>query len=503
MSALTLGELLERSAALHPQKEALVVGHERVCYAEVLAASKRTAAALAALNVKPRDRVGILATSSIDYINVLFGSILLDAIPVLLNNSWPDEYFPACFKALGLKTLITSAGELHDRATAIVEAEKLPIAIHPIAQLVGANSARPVKPAANRAKSTHPAVVVFTAGTTGVPKPCCLTHETLTIKTASFVERTEFREDSRLWLGVPMYQVGFLAPLISAITIGATVIATTSAGAETDRMTLIEEAVTHAYPIYLHRWLPIAYGPGFKASDFPRLSHLCLIGPARTLRRVQRGLPQCVVMSIYGGPEGGGGYCMPRPDDPAAIRLESCGKPFSGHELRIVSPKDGQVLARQQIGEIQARGPGIPQTCDLGGRRSSFTEDGWLRTGDIGMLNDAGDLIYFGRESEMLKIGDDVVPASRLEALLLDYPDVAMAQILPIPDDALGEAVWAFIEPRPGTNIAAAEIIDFCRARMPENQLPRAITFVEDWPVSASKIQKILLYDLPKDWRSA
>ncbi|SCW70050.1 Acyl-CoA synthetase (AMP-forming)/AMP-acid ligase II [Sphingobium faniae] len=500
MTESTIDGMLERAATLWPQKEALVVDKHRVCYAELLAASRKVASALAALNIKPRDRVGILANDSIEYMSLVFGANLMGAVPVLLNRSWPDEYYPDCFKALGMNALIVSDGMLHDRGMEILQAEKLPLALISLTDIAGGSNGR--LPAAARGKADQTAAILFTAGTTGAPKPCCLSHENLTAKIASFVKRVELNEQSRLWIGVPMYQVGFLAPLIAAMNVGATVIMSTITDPESMRMTLIREEVTHAYPIYLHHWLPIIYGPNFKVSDFRSLSHLSLIGPARTLRRIQRALPQCAVQSIYGGPEGGGGYCMPRSDDPMAVRIESCGRPFDGHEVRIVSPDDGRELEPQQIGEIQARGKGIPQPCDFGSRETDFTADGWMRTGDIGMLTEAGNLVYLGRESEMLKIGGEVVPASRLEALFLDHPDIAMAQILPMADEALGEAVWAFIELRPGADLSAGQIIEYYQTRMPETQLPRAITFMEDWPVSASKIQKIVLKDLQKDWRA-
>jgi len=194
---------------------------------------------------------------------------------------------------------------------------------------------------------------------------------------------------------------------------------------------------------------------------------------------------------------------MPEAGDPVSIRLESVGKPFYGHDVRIASPQDGHALAANTSGEIQLHGRGIPQYYDFDGHPSPFTSDGWLKTGDIGMISESGHLYYFGRSSEILNVGGAIIPAQVIEAVLLEHPDIAMAQVIPISDPVLGEAASAFVERRPGSILNALELLDYCRSRLARDHLPRAITFVNEWPISASKIQKNLLSRLPVDWRMA
>src|SRR5690606_3084494 len=147
---------------------------------------------------------------------------------------------------------------------------------------------------------------------------------------------------------------------------------------------LVEERITHAFPIYATYWLPVLYQPGFRPSELIDLAHAVLLGPTNLLRRVQRAVPQCVLMQIYGSAETAGAICMPRSDDPAGVRLGAAGTVFPGQQVRIVHPKTGAVRPPGGIGEIHVRGAAVVTgyVDDPRATALAVLPDGWLRTSD-------------------------------------------------------------------------------------------------------------------------
>jgi fatty-acyl-CoA synthase len=341
--------------------------------------------------------------------------------------------------------------------------------------------------------------IVFTSGATGPSKACGISHRQLFCSVDSFIERFELSNDSRLWLPLPMFQVGFLMAFAASISVSAALIACERFDAVNALSVLIAERITHAFPIYATYWLPILYQPGFRPSELIDLSHAVLLGPMSVLRRVQRAVPQCVLMQIYGSAETAGAICMPRADDPVGVRLGAAGGVFPGQQVRIVDPKTGAVRAPGGIGEIHVRGVGVVTRYvdDPRATARAVLSDGWLRTSDLGCMSPDGVLEYLGRLSDMLTIGGQSVAATSIEASLSAHPSVAMAQVIATPDARLGEVSVAFIEVRPGTLLDSAELIAFCRERMNADHIPRYVNIVVEWPISASKIRKQALARLP------
>ena len=125
-----------------------------------------------------------------------------------------------------------------------------------------------------------------------------------------------------------------------------------------------------------------------------------------------------------------------------------------------------------------------------------MTEDGWLRRGDIGALNAQGRLSFRGRLKGMLKLGGENVATLEIDGLLLTHPAVKIAQVVGAPHDRLGEVPAAFIELSEGAHCGEEEIIEFCRNNIASFKVPRIVRFVEQWPSSATKIQKFKLVEL-------
>ena len=149
-------------------------------------------------------------------------------------------------------------------------------------------------------------------------------------------------------------------------------------------------------------------------------------------------------------------------------------------------------------GEIVARGCGVFSGYynDPEKTEAAFWEGGWFRTGDLGVLDVEGRVTFRGRLKDMLKVGGENVAALEIEGLLLTHPAVKMAQIVGAPHDRPGEVPAAFIELSEGAHCGEEEIIEFCRDNIASFKVPRIVRFVEQWPSSATKIQKFKLVEL-------
>ncbi|MGW8368069.1 MAG: AMP-binding enzyme, partial [Gammaproteobacteria bacterium] len=125
----------------------------------------------------------------------------------------------------------------------------------------------------------------------------------------------------------------------------------------------------------------------------------------------------------------------------------------------------------------------------------AFDSDGFFHTGDIGSFDAEGQIMFHGRIKDMLKVGGENVAAAEIESHLARHPAVKLAQVVGIPDERLQEVPAAFVEVRPGRQVSERELIDFCRGDIASFKIPRYVRFVDEWPMSTSKIQKFRLRD--------
>lgn len=500
--------LLDRAHA-SPDTIAFVFPEVSWTYGDLLREARLRSAAFVAAGLGLGATVGVAMDDGPDFVATLFGACLAGLATVVFPLDVRATYLAPRLPLLKIDLFLLGGPggrrffEMLPEAFRLVGREPVP-ALHVqdpeftafLEAGVNAEYSADRQPEGLQAAGEDTFLVVFTSGLTGLPKHCWLSHRMLLSKVDPFAERFELRDVSRLWTGVSMFQTGFISPCLAAIAVGATTVCNCGLSDVETRTFLARERVTHAYPIYLGNWLPLINVPSFLASDFATLSHICLIGPVSALKRAQRALPQATVFNTYGSAELGGSVCMPRSIDTSEIRLGTSGYPLAGHEIRIVNPDTAEEMPRGRVGEIQLRGDGAPKPRFSSDFSSKFTEDGWLRTSDLGSINARGALKFAGRIAEMLKIGGETVSALDIESALLLHRDVAIAQVIARPDAQLGEVSAAFVEVRPGSRITALDLVAFCQEHLPADQVPRYVRFMTDWPKSSSKIFKPSLGDM-------
>jgi fatty-acyl-CoA synthase len=206
-------------------------------------------------------------------------------------------------------------------------------------------------------------------------------------------------------------------------------------------------------------------------------------------------MPQTLQVGTYGMTELSGiGTTGEWGMDPE-LGFDRLGTALIGQQYRIMHPETGQEMPTGERGEVWARGYNLFDGYYRDPVKSAEAIDAerWFHTGDIGSLDENGHLMFHGRFKDMLKVGGENVAAAEIESLLATHPAVKLAQVVGLPDPKYDEVPAAFVELHPGSVASAQELMDYCRERVASFKVPRVVRFVEEWPMSASKIQKFQL----------
>jgi non-ribosomal peptide synthetase component E (peptide arylation enzyme) len=187
-----------------------------------------------------------------------------------------------------------------------------------------------------------------------------------------------------------------------------------------------------------------------------------------------------------------GGWAVASPSDPPDVRHDTVGRPRGGTQIRLVD-EAGRDVPPGEPGEIWGRGP----SCASGYFRDDFatrehwTPDGWFRTGDLGRLDDAGNLVVVGRKGDLIRRGGRDIHPAEIEGLLGSHPKIARAAVVGFPDAVLGERACVFVVPRPGAAVTLDEVTRYLRAqRVASFKLPERLELVADLPLRGDKLDR-------------
>jgi fatty-acyl-CoA synthase len=509
----TVGDVLVRAAHLWPEAEALVFPESRQTFSELLHTSVDCARSLAGIEVRRGESVGILMPNSPDCIAALFACAFLGARVVMINARYKSYELAHVLADSGVVAVLTTdrTADYTDFAALLREAmAERPTDVRKLV-LLGADAegflgreefvaaaapvtAEQVHAIRQTVRLSDVAVILYTSGTTASPKGCLLSHESLVRTAMAAAERWQLTPTDRFWDPLPMFHIGGIFPLLAMYSAGVCFVSQTHFTADEGLDLLANEAITYAYPVFPPITQPLISHPAFGETDLAAIRLVADAGPPESLANTQAHFPQAAVITLYGMTEAGGAVSFGRPDETAEERLQTCGKPLRGMEVRIVEPETDVDLPVSVRGEILVRGPGMfsgyHNAPELSAER---LRDGWLHTGDLGVLDENDRLTYVGRLKDMIKVGGENVAALEIEAYLITHPSVKIAQVVGVPDERYDEVPAAFIELNPGAEVSESDIIDYCRGRIASFKVPRHVRFVREWPMSSTKIQKYRL----------
>ncbi|WP_181779345.1 class I adenylate-forming enzyme family protein [Pseudonocardia pini] len=529
----TVGDLLVRSAHLHPERAALVLPEATYTFAELHERACAVARGLVGLGVEPGGRVGLLAPNTVDFVAAFFGISLVGGVVVPLNArhraaelGWivDDADLVALLTAADedqyvdfaeiLRTGLPSLGSAPDptrlalpEAPALRAAVLLRGAAQPgfldrteFDEVAAGVAPERVSELGHRVRVRDVAAMLYTSGTTANPKGCMLSHEAMT---RGPVERARHRlgngglgtgDPDVTWAAGPLFHIAALAPFLGSVGTGGTFL--TDVYFEPGRALdlLARERATVAFPWFPATMQPMLDHPAFDPSALASLRSMFLIGPSVLLERVQGALPECELVAACGMTETAGIYAISDREDSTELRATAQGKPCPGIELRIIDIDTGEDVDTGVVGEILVRGYNVMEGYyqDPEKTAASLDQDRWLHTGDLYSWTPEGQVVFHGRLKDMLKVGGENVAAIEVESFVARHPAVLCVEIVGAPDPRLDEVPVAFVEVRPGHSVTEAELIEFCRGSIARYKVPRAVRFVEPgtWPMSATKINK-------------
>ncbi|MGH8169670.1 MAG: AMP-binding protein [Steroidobacteraceae bacterium] len=530
----TLGDLLLGAADRYPDSPALILPGERMTYGELAERALRRARSLQGLGVKPREHVGILLPTCMEFVELLFAISLCGAVAVPMNARYRHNELAyviengdlvAVFTTDRIAEQVNFVERLHralPELSAAKDPRRLALAAAPrLRNLVLLGEGRPqgflgrdelealaqdssedqVHESRLRVRLRDIALMLYTSGTTSNPKGCLISHEAMVRNSIALGRhRYGLRHEDVFWSPLPIFHIAAILPLCAIFDVGGVYATMTYFEAGAALRMLESERVTATYPCFVTIMSDLIHHPDFAKSDLSRIRLMnsnFAVQPRAIADAMLKAIPDAVYVGTFGMTETAGTVTTSRLDDPLQERITRLGRPLPGLELRILDPATGDDAPEGIPGEVLVRGYSTLEGYYKDAQKTAQALDpqGWFHTGDIGSLDAAGTVMFHGRLKDMLKVGGENVAAAEIETCLQRHPAVKLAQVVGVPHPRLVEVAAAFIERQADVAVTPEELIEFCRREIAGFKVPRHVRFVTEWPMSTSKIQKFRLRD--------
>ncbi|SEE97601.1 Acyl-CoA synthetase (AMP-forming)/AMP-acid ligase II [Streptomyces sp. Ag109_O5-10] len=507
----TVPGLVRSAAERYADVEAVVEGRTRITYADLGARVERAAAACIASGVGTGDRVGIWAPNSLDWIVAALGAVSAGGVLVPLNTRFKGTEAADVLRRSGARLLFVTgtflgtsyvaslrraAGEGDGRGPlpglpslrdVVVLSEDAPVAFRTWKDFLAAGEGvgtGDVTARSAEVDGTCLSDIIFTSGTTGRPKGAMITHAQTLRAYEIWAELAGLRTGDRYLIVNPFFHTfGYKAGVIACLMRGATMIpqpvfdvATVLANIAAERVSVLPGPPTLHQSLLDH--------PARDAHDLSAL-RLVVTGaavvPLLLVERLRGELGVETVLTAYGLSEASGIVTMCRRGDDPTVIASTSGRAIPGTEVRVDAPPG-------EPGEVLVRGFNVMRGYfeDPAATVQTLTADGWLRTGDVGVLDPAGNLRITDRLKDMFIVGGFNAYPAEIEQLLGLHPEVADVAVIGVPDGRLGEVGKAFVVRRAGAVLTADDLIAWARREMANYKVPRTVEFVAELPRNAS-----------------
>ena len=522
-----IGAMLDRGVARWPETELLVSVEQRIrySYAEFARRADDLAEGLLGLGLVRGDRVGILAPNCAEWILTQFATARAGLIQVNINPAYRLAELDFTLNKVGVKALIaaesfktsdylamleTLAPEIPGSPPGALGAARLPALStvitlggprHGWIEFAGVPDTRRARlpAAAAEVDARQPINIQFTSGTTGLPKGATLSHRNL-VNNAWFVgASTGLVPGDRLCVPVPLYHCfGMVMSNLACVLHGATIV---YASAGFDPLAVLQ-AVQNEHCTALHgvptMFIAELQHPRFEEFDLSTLRAGIMAGspcPVEVMRRVVERMHMREVTIAYGMTETSPVSFQSSPHDSLERRVTTVGRIQPHMEAKVIDA-DGHTVPRGVPGELCSRGYAVMLGYwdDPARTAEAIDADGWMHTGDLGVIDDEGYCNIVGRSKDMIIRGGENVYPREIEEYLFRHPKVEDVAVVGVPDARWGEAVCAWIRLRAGETATEEDIRNFCHGQIAHYKVPAVVCFVDAFPTTITgKVQKYLI----------
>jgi HIP---CoA ligase len=511
----TIPGVLERAAARFADSEALVDEATRLTFAELREAAGEAARGLIAAGIEPGDRVAIWAPNISEWVVAALGVYRAGAVIVSVNTRFKGTEATYILNRARAKLLFTVTDFLDTNYVELLATGDPVATLDTIVVLRGdaphgtltwdsfrASGTRVDRREveAREAAITGDTIsdILFTSGTTGLPKGAMLTHGASVAAYDAWTSVVGLRHGDRYLIVNPFFHTfGLKAGILACLITGATIVPhavfdvdSVMARVVAERVSMLPGAPTIYQSILDH--------PRVRDFDMSTL-RLAVTGaaavPVELIKRMRAELSFETIVTGYGLTEATGIATMCRHDDDAETIATTAGRAIPGVEVLVVND-DGKELPAGEPGEVVVRGYNVMRgfVDDPEGTADAIDADGWLHTGDIGIMDERGNLRITDRKKDMYIVGGFNAYPAEIENMILAHPSVSQVAVIGVPDPRLGEVGFAFVIARPEHAVDPDELISWCRERMANYKVPRHVEVVDAFPLNATG--KVLKYEL-------
>ncbi len=498
-------------AAIVPDQEATVFGERRMTYAQLNELISRLAAVFKAQGLKPRDVVAALDTNSHQYVASYYAAAKAGLTFLPLNYRAKEPELEYMIQTAGTKLILVGDRylELAGRIGPRLKGARM------LAFNAGAKGWIRLGDLIEKAEPEEAevdvdeedvSVLMYTSGTTSLPKGVMLRFRDFTAYVTANVELADGSDRGVALVCVPFYHIAGTTAMMTNLWTGRKLVIMPQFDPRNWLQLVERERVTHAFvvPTMMKQLLD---EPAFIRTDLSSLTNLAYGGaqmPLPVIRRAIEVFPATVgFVNAYGQTETTSSLTVLGPDDHRLhgsakevevklMRLNSIGRPLPDVEIK-VRDEDGKLLPVGQVGEIIIRTPrimkgyaGRPDDAALG--------DGWRATGDLGWIDEDGYIFFAGRKDDMIIRGGENIAPAEVETVLMSHPGVDEAAVIGVASVEWGQTVKAYVVKRSGHHLNHDELIDYCRSRLASFKRPESVEFIDALP--KNPLGKILRKDL-------
>ncbi|WP_031387104.1 AMP-binding protein [Desulfonatronum thiodismutans] len=529
---ITLGRLLDEAVRDYPDNDAVVYVDRnfRLTYQEFGEVVDQLAKGLMHLGVQKGEKVAVWATNVPYWVALQFATAKIGAVLLTVNTNYKSNELAYLLEQSEAETIFLIDGfrdtdyvatvnelvpELRVDARGHLRSKRFPHlkrifflgpekhrGMYSIPELLALGHMVSQADYLARQATLDPHDVVnmqYTSGTTGFPKGVMLTHYNIANNGFWIGENQLFTHKDRICLPVPLFHCfGCVLGVLAAVSHGSTLVILEGfnpvhvmASVEQERCTALYGVPTMFIAVLEHRLFP--------KFDFSSLRTGIMAGspcPVRVMRQVMEKMYMRDITICYGLTETSPVMTQTRVDDDVNRRVATVGRAMPAIEVRVVDPETNQPVPPGVQGEVCCRGYNVMKGYYNMPEATAQTidADGWLHSGDLGVMDEDGYLAITGRIKDMIIRGGENVYPREIEEFLYTMEGISDVQVVGVASRKYGEEVGAFIVPKPGVTLTPEEVRDFCRGKIARYKTPRYIAFVESYPMTASgKIQKYKL----------